>query len=163
MTFTSDQKFEELLYNYLKENKGTAFTIDALEEILKNFLRKVKKNDRKNHIYQHLLSMKQLKKVDLVEHNGKLHYFYLKIFDYEKYRQNKIYYLVPKHFISAGKGSNRIKTKYCKNCKKEVVLQHRYRPQNISIWFPTLSYYSDKNVEARRKTGWFCPMCNKKF
>jgi hypothetical protein len=163
MNLISDNTLEEILYNYLKENKGIAFTIDALEQILAKNLRDIKKNDHKYVIYQLLVLMKENEKVDSLEHDGKLHYFFLKIFDYEKYRKHKTYYLVPERFISSGKGFNKIKTRYCKNCKKEVILSHRYRPQNISILFPTLSYHSDKNVEARRKTGWFCPNCNKKF
>lgn len=163
MTLIREKSFEEELYKYLKENKGTAYALSALGTVLKKFLRKVNKKERSNVIQEILDSMIHNEKIGIIEHNGELHYFYLKIFDYEKYKRHNTHYIIPEFFISVGKGKKKIKIKYCKSCKKEVILTHRYRQQEISFWFPTLSYLSEKNTEARKKTGWFCPNCNRKF
>ncbi|MFW9942724.1 MAG: hypothetical protein ACFFFT_16930 [Candidatus Thorarchaeota archaeon] len=159
----SEKYFEEVLDKFLKENKGTAYTIRALEQILKKFLRKLNKKERSSAILEILESFKNDEKIDAIQHNGELHYFNLEIFDYEQYSLHKTHYIVPDKFISAGKRYKKIKIRYCKSCKKEVILHFKFRPQNISIWFPKLSTFSEKNIEARRNTGWFCPNCGERI
>lgn len=170
-----EETYETELFTFLKNNIGNAFSVRALKTILSKILKEIDKKERSNVVLEILENMKKKQLVDSIAHNGEPHYYYLKIFNQEKYRLHKTHYVVPETFISGGKGTKKVKLKYCKNCKKEVILEYRKRKQTTSKsidvpiledvvdFFSFLSIFSLENRLARKNTGWFCPNCGNKI
>jgi hypothetical protein len=103
MSSIQEKKLKDQVYQYLKANLGTAYTLRALTELLKPAIFDNNKEEGSTTILKILNSMKNEEKIDSVAYNGTLHYFYLKIFDYEQYKLNKTHFIVPDNFISSGK------------------------------------------------------------
>ena len=173
MILVPEKILEDALFNYLKENKGKAYTVSALEEILKKFLPKINKKERINLFLKILNILKNNEKIDSIEHNGEPHYFYLQIFDYDQYKLHKTHYSEPDTFISSGRRRNKIKIRYCKRCKKEVMLQFRERrftyfedsldPRKAAFWFDSALIWNEKYQDQLKNIGWFCPSCGERF
>ena len=160
MKLLPEKNLNQMLYKYLKENRGKAYTIEALETILKKALHEFNKSDRSKTLLEILNLMKNNEIINSIENNGELHYFFFEIYDYDQYKLHKTQYFVPDTFISAGKGSKKIKIRFCKVCKKEVILERRKMEQKKYVF---TSYLDPRNIEARRNSGWFCPNCGRKF
>lgn len=156
-----EKDIENKLYNYLKENQGKAFTIGALRKKFEAFnIDPLIREYYSKNLLTILKKMRDNGKIKLTQHDGKTHYFIPEIF---KSAQDKgeTQYFAPKIFISAETYKKRIKKKYCKNCKKEVIPQYR-RQKYFSIWgFAQL--LSPEAIDAHRNTGWFCPSCGERI
>lgn len=103
--------------------------------------------------------MRDSEKIHSIQHKGETHYFFPEVF---KSTSN---YFVPEIFISAETGTKKkVKKKYCKRCKKEVITRYKFQKELLKVHvFPTLAFLSQKSIEARRNTGWFCPDCGEKL
>lgn len=168
-----EKDFENKLYNYLKENQGKAFTVGALRKKFETFNidPQIREYCSKN-LLTILKNMRDNEKIKLIPHDGKTHYFIPEIYDSTQYESNKTHFIVPENFISAEPERKKIKKKYCKNCKKEVISEYR-RPLikrgKYYFFFTTYLYFTLRNrfskegIEARQNTGWFCPDCNERL
>lgn len=183
MELAPEKKLEDMLNSYLKENQGKAFTIEALRKRFEAFtLDPQIREYSKENLLTVLNKMRDNGKIKLTQHEGKTYYFIPEIYDSTQYELDKTHFIVPEKFISAELGKKKkVKKKYCKNCKKEVILEYR-RPEIIPgrdhkvrhrlsfwfDWFESLRYtlrhrFSKMGIEARRNTGWFCPVCNERL
>lgn len=157
-----EKDIENKLYNYLKENQGKAFTIGALKKKFEAFT--IDPLIREYYSKNFLTILKKMRdngKIKLTQHEGKTHYFIPEIF---KSAQDKgvTQHFAPKIFISAETYKKRIKKKYCKQCKKEVIVRYKFQKGDHSLFFPTLASLTQKSIEARKNTGWFCPNCGER-
>ena len=155
-----EKELEDMLHNYLKENQGKAFTIVALRKRIEVF---TLDPQIKEYIGKNLLTilnkMKDNGKIKLTQHEGRSYYFIPEIF---KSTQDDVttQCFAPEIFISAETDTKKIKRKFCKRCKKEVILQKRIREQKVYLFTSSLD---PRNIEARRNTGWFCPNCGERL
>ena len=155
------REFEDIVYNYLKENKRQAFTIVALKKKLEEIIVDPQKKEYgKNNLQNVLKQMKNNRKIRSTQHEGKTHYFISEVF---KSTQNdgETHYLVPEIFISAETVTKKVRKKYCKNCKKEVISQFRFRKGADPLFF--VQHLPQKSIEARANTGCFCPYCGQRL
>lgn len=160
MELAPEKKLEDMLHNYLKENQGKAFTIVALRKRFETFTLdpQTKEYSRKN-LQIILNNMRDNGKIKLTQREGKSYFFVPEIFKSTQ-DETKTQSFVPEKFISAETDRKKIKKKYCKRCKKEVILQKRKSEQKVYLFTST---FDPRNIEARRNTGWFCPDCGEKL
>jgi len=159
----SEKEFEDKIYNYLLENKKKAFTIVALRTRLVEILfDSQKKEYGKNNLQKVLNQMKINGKIRTTQHEGKLYYFISEIFKSSQ-GDGETYYMASEIFISAKTTEKKFKKKYCKRCNKEVIAQLRSQKGHDSVLYPTLASFTQKSIEARANSGWFCPDCGEKL
>ena len=80
MELAPEKKLEVLLHNYLKENKGKAYTIVALRKRFEAFILdpQIKEYSREN-LLTILNKMRDNGKIKLTQREGKSYYFLLEI------------------------------------------------------------------------------------
>jgi len=159
----TEKEFEDKVYNYLLENKKKAFTIVALRKRLEEIIvNSQKKEYGKINLLNVLNQMKINGKIRTTQHEGKLYYYISEIFK-SSHGDVETYYMAPEIFISAKNTEEKVKKKYCKRCEKEVLVQLRSRKGHDSVLFPTLASLTQKSIEARANSGWFCPDCGERL
>ena len=115
----SMNNIENIVYNYLKENKGSALTVSALGVRLEN---SVKTHNERKYIRENLrMILNNLitsRKIDSTLHNEELHYFVADVY------QKKAEELEPIPSIPEKREEKPIKT--CPHCGQQIPLNYKF-------------------------------------
>jgi len=165
---SSEEDFEDMVYNFLLENQGKAFTIVAIRKSVESI-------NIDPHISEYsgsnlltiLKKMRDKGKIKLIQHDGKIYYFVPEIYNSAQ-GKGETQYFTPEVFISAETLMRKVKKKYCKRCEKEVTSMYRNAHYP---WIKKISHAifnfgggeSNQHFEARQNTGWFCPSCGNRI